>query len=238
MLNFIHFLCGDTGSSTNQCQIRTWFQKTDKREEEWDGQSRRSCWLVEEVRCPFFTQKSFLSQKLTNTFGFWSEVSDLTARLQREEEKHLAATETLVQRVEKLTTENGELSASNATLEVDPTRQYPASRGHFQKTIPWKCGYNEDVKVWYLTLSILSGLSCARPFLTALSLQASVKKLEQQLADCESALVEESVVSQERKLQAERTQYQVAHIYSLITWQFLFTWLCFIPGCRASSWGW
>lgn len=53
--------------------------------------------------------------------------------------------------------------------------------------------------------------------LTALSLQASVKKLEQQLADCESALVEETVVSQERKLQAERTQYQVAHIYSLIT---------------------
>lgn len=46
-----------------------------------------------------------------------------------------------------------------------------------------------------------------------------MKKLEQQLADCESALVEESVVSQERKLQAERTQYQVAHIYSLITWQ-------------------
>lgn len=68
-------------------------------------------------------------------------------RLQREEEKHLAATETLVQRVEKLTTENGELGASNATLEVDRARQYPVSRGHFQKTIPSKCGYNEDVKV-------------------------------------------------------------------------------------------
>lgn len=53
-------------------------------------------------------------------------------------------------------------------------------------------------------------------FLTALSLQASVRKLEQQLADCESALVEETVVSQERKLQLERAQYQVAYIYSLI----------------------
>lgn len=43
------------------------------------------------------------------------------------------------------------------------------------------------------------------------SLQASVSKLEQQLADCESALLEETVVSQERKLQAEHAQYQVSH---------------------------
>lgn len=44
-----------------------------------------------------------------------------------------------------------------------------------------------------------------------------MRKLEQQLADCESALVEETVVSQERKLQVERAQYQVAYIYSSIT---------------------
>lgn len=47
-------------------------------------------------------------------------------------------------------------------------------------------------------------------------LQASVSKLEQQLTDCESALVEETVVSQERKRQVELAQYQVAYIYSLI----------------------
>lgn len=80
-------------------------------------------------------------------FGFWSEVSDLTTRLHREEEKHLAATETLMQHVKKLTTENEELSSSYATLEVDATRQYPASRRQFWKAILWKCGYNEDVKV-------------------------------------------------------------------------------------------
>uniref|UniRef100_H3DBJ6 Outer dense fiber protein 2-like n=1 Tax=Tetraodon nigroviridis TaxID=99883 RepID=H3DBJ6_TETNG len=60
-----------------------------------------------------------------------SEVSDLSARLQREEEKHLAATETLLQRVKKLTAENRELSATNAALEVDHTERYPASRGPF-----------------------------------------------------------------------------------------------------------
>lgn len=47
----------------------------------------------------------------------------MTARLQREEEKHLAAAETLMQHVKELTTENEELSSSYATLEVDATRQ-------------------------------------------------------------------------------------------------------------------
>lgn len=144
-------------------------------------------------------------------FGFCSEVSDLTARLQREEDKHLAAAETLLQRVQKLTTENEELGASNATLEVDVSRR-------FRLTTPSKCGYNEDTKVLRcLALLILAGLSCPGAFLTALSLQASVGKLEQQLTDCESVLLEETVVSRERKLQAERAQYQVACIYSFIT---------------------
>ncbi|XP_029687112.1 outer dense fiber protein 2 isoform X1 [Takifugu rubripes] len=87
-----------------------------------------------------------------------SEVSDLTARLQREKNNHVAATETLMQQVKNLTTENGELGASNALL------------------------------------------------------QASVSKLEQQLTDCESALVEETVVSQERKRQVELAQYQVTEL--------------------------
>ncbi|XP_056913139.1 outer dense fiber protein 2-like isoform X3 [Takifugu flavidus] len=87
-----------------------------------------------------------------------SEVSDLTARLQREKNNHVAATETLMQQVKNLTTKNGELGASNALL------------------------------------------------------QASVSKLEQQLTDCESALVEETVVSQERKRQVELAQYQVTEL--------------------------
>lgn len=62
---------------------------------------------------------------------------------------------------------------------------------------------------------------CAR--LSLILLQASVTKLEQQLADCESALVEETVVSQERKHQAERCQYQVAYSCSVIfPYTFLF----------------
>ncbi|XP_070775004.1 outer dense fiber protein 2-like [Enoplosus armatus] len=44
------------------------------------------------------------------------------------------------------------------------------------------------------------------------TLKASVAQLEQQLADCESALVEEKVVSEERKHQAEQCRYQVAEL--------------------------
>lgn len=47
-----------------------------------------------------------------------------------------------------------------------------------------------------------------------LYLQASVAQLEQQLADCESALVEEKTLSQERKHQTEQSQCQVTS-YSL-----------------------
>ncbi|XP_070830797.1 outer dense fiber protein 2-like isoform X2 [Chaetodon trifascialis] len=48
------------------------------------------------------------------------------------------------------------------------------------------------------------------------TLKASVARLEQQLADCESALAEETVVSQERKHQAEQCQYQVAELQAEI----------------------
>lgn len=51
--------------------------------------------------------------------------------------------------------------------------------------------------------------------------------MEQQLADCESALVEETVVSQERKHEAERCQYQVAYTCSLIFPLYLFVLLRF-----------
>lgn len=87
----------------------------------------------------------------------------------------------------------------------------------FERQFPENVEYKEDEKVYIYLFKFCLDCHVHSPFLTALSLQASVKKLEQQLADCESALVEEAVVSQERKLQAERAQYQVAHIYCLTT---------------------
>lgn len=74
----------------------------------------------------------------------------MTARLQREEEKHLAATETLMQRVKKLTTENEELSSSNATLEVDLSRHYAASRGLLGRNLP------ENVDILKMSMGVHS----------------------------------------------------------------------------------
>lgn len=64
-------------------------------------------------------------------------MSDLTARLQREKDEHAAAAETLTQRVQKLATENGELGASNASLEVDVTKQHPGDM--FETRVMMKC---------------------------------------------------------------------------------------------------
>ncbi|KAG7239967.1 hypothetical protein INR49_028112 [Caranx melampygus] len=47
-----------------------------------------------------------------------SQIVDLTARLQREKGELTAANETVMQRVEKLSTENGELCVNNVTLKV------------------------------------------------------------------------------------------------------------------------
>ncbi|XP_022613892.1 outer dense fiber protein 2-like [Seriola dumerili] len=47
-----------------------------------------------------------------------SQIADLTARLQREKCELTAANETVMQRVEKLSTENGDLSVNNAALKV------------------------------------------------------------------------------------------------------------------------
>uniref|UniRef100_A0A3B3BSN1 Outer dense fiber protein 2-like n=1 Tax=Oryzias melastigma TaxID=30732 RepID=A0A3B3BSN1_ORYME len=44
------------------------------------------------------------------------------------------------------------------------------------------------------------------------ALKASVTRLEQQLADCESALVEEKILSQEKKLEVEQCQFQAAEL--------------------------
>ncbi|XP_053293861.1 outer dense fiber protein 2 [Pleuronectes platessa] len=85
-----------------------------------------------------------------------SQITELTARLQQERDELTAAHDTVMQRVEKLCAENGDLHVNNAALE------------------------------------------------------ASVARLEQQLNDCESALVEEKLESQERKHQAEQFQCQVA----------------------------
>ncbi|KAM9845011.1 outer dense fiber protein 2-like [Aulostomus maculatus] len=85
-----------------------------------------------------------------------SQIADLTVRLQREKNEVTTATETVMQRVENLIAENGELCISNATLK------------------------------------------------------AAVARVEQQLTDCDAALVEEKILSQDRKHQAEQCQYQVA----------------------------
>lgn len=49
---------------------------------------------------------------------FSSQVVHLTARLQKEKDELAAANKTVMQRVEKLTAENGDLSSSNAALKV------------------------------------------------------------------------------------------------------------------------
>ncbi|KAI3374838.1 hypothetical protein L3Q82_021379 [Scortum barcoo] len=47
-----------------------------------------------------------------------SQIADMTARLQREKDQLNAANETVMQRVEKLSAENGDLSVNNATLKA------------------------------------------------------------------------------------------------------------------------
>ncbi|XP_038573672.1 outer dense fiber protein 2-like isoform X1 [Micropterus salmoides] len=47
-----------------------------------------------------------------------SQIADLTARLQKEKDELTAANETVMQRVEKLSAENGDLSLNNATLKA------------------------------------------------------------------------------------------------------------------------
>lgn len=47
----------------------------------------------------------------------------MTARLQREKDLLNAANETVMQRVEKLSAENGDLSVNNATLKVHVAKQ-------------------------------------------------------------------------------------------------------------------
>ncbi|XP_029309715.1 LOW QUALITY PROTEIN: outer dense fiber protein 2-like [Cottoperca gobio] len=87
-----------------------------------------------------------------------SQIADMTARVQKEKDELTAANDIVMQRVEKLSAENGDLSVNNATLK------------------------------------------------------ASVAQLELQRADCESALIEEKIVSQERKHHAGLCQYQVAEL--------------------------
>uniref|UniRef100_A0A8D3DVK3 Outer dense fiber protein 2-like n=1 Tax=Scophthalmus maximus TaxID=52904 RepID=A0A8D3DVK3_SCOMX len=47
-----------------------------------------------------------------------SQITDLTARLQKEEDELIAANESAMQRVEKLSTENGDLRVNNAALQA------------------------------------------------------------------------------------------------------------------------
>ncbi|XP_058502262.1 outer dense fiber protein 2-like [Solea solea] len=87
-----------------------------------------------------------------------SQITDFTVRLQKKKDERTAANTTVMQRVEKLGAENGDLHVNNAALK------------------------------------------------------ASVARLEQQLADCESAFVEERVLSEERKHQAEQSRSQMAEL--------------------------
>ncbi|XP_053186070.1 outer dense fiber protein 2-like [Scomber japonicus] len=91
-----------------------------------------------------------------------SQIADLTARLQQEKDELSSANEIVMQRVEKLAAENGDLSVNNAKLKT------------------------------------------------------CVDQLEQQFADCEASLVEEKIVSEERKHQTEQSQYQVAELQAEI----------------------
>ncbi|XP_028448751.1 outer dense fiber protein 2 isoform X2 [Perca flavescens] len=47
-----------------------------------------------------------------------SQIADMTARLQKEKDELTAANETVMQRLEKLSTENGDLNVNNAALKV------------------------------------------------------------------------------------------------------------------------
>lgn len=47
----------------------------------------------------------------------------MTARLQREKDELTAANESVMQRVEKLSAENGDLSVNNAALKVQVVKQ-------------------------------------------------------------------------------------------------------------------
>lgn len=53
-----------------------------------------------------------------------SQVGDLTARLQKEKDELTAANETVMQRAEKLSAENGDLSVNNAKLKVQGAKQF------------------------------------------------------------------------------------------------------------------
>ena len=57
----------------------------------------------------------------------------MTARLQREEDELTEANETLVQRIEKLTAENGDLGVNNAALKVHAARA--AHENHYYKCL-------------------------------------------------------------------------------------------------------
>lgn len=48
----------------------------------------------------------------------WSQIADLRARQRKEMDEINAANEIVMERVEKLATENGDLSVNNTTLKV------------------------------------------------------------------------------------------------------------------------
>lgn len=61
-----------------------------------------------------------------------SQIAGLTVRLQKEKDELTAANETMRQRVEKLSTENGDLGVNNAALKVQAAKQLPRAN-HYCK---------------------------------------------------------------------------------------------------------
>lgn len=191
-----------------------------------------------------------------------SQVADLTARLQKEKDELTAANETVMQRAEKLSAENGDLSVNNAKLKVQGAKQVAVVNfchilSHSLSdltTFTWlavkflmtvirlNCKWSEHeweffsefvlvlcyapVLIHRCAKAVLCYYFWLKSMLMFVWSQTYVAELEQQLADCESALVEEKVAAQERKHQTEQHQYQV-DICSLILLFTFFIWFIF-----------
>lgn len=125
-------------------------------------------------------------------------------RVQKEKDELTAANETLMQRLEKLSSDNGELGINNATLKVQVTEQLVCESHYCERQKAQTCCKKSGFHI-----QELGGPYFTKTVWISLLSQESVAQLEQQLTECESALVEEKIVSQEKKHQAEQCHYQV-----------------------------
>lgn len=74
----------------------------------------------------------------------YSQIADITAKLQKKREEFTAANEVLLLKVEKLSAENGDIGLENATLKV----------GQLNTNIdPFSCVCTNQKRLIYFTLS-------------------------------------------------------------------------------------